>query len=494
MSNFKFSNVEVWFVTGSQHLYGEDTLKQVADDSQAIVNGLNEKGNLPVNVVFKPTVKTPDEILQLCIDANSAPNCIGLITWMHTFSPSKMWIAGLKTLNKPFMHLHTQFNRDIPWNNIDMDFMNLNQSAHGGREFGFICTRLGLNRKVVVGHWEDSNVHAKVAQWMRSAVGYNESTGLKICRFGDNMREVAVTEGDKVEAQIMLGWQISYHGVGELVKTMEGLTDAEINAVLDRYKKVYELPTEKMENVEYQAKIEAGMKKLLDKYNYKVFTTNFEDLAGLEQLPGLACQSLMEQGYGFGGEGDWKQAALVHIMKVMGEGMEGGCSFMEDYTYHLDPKQPAVLSAHMLEICPSIAKNKPVIEVHPLGIGGKADPARIVFDVPEGKGVNATLVDMGGRMRMIVNPVDVITPEALPKLPVARALWVPEPNLEVGAAAWILAGGAHHTSFSMALDVDYLEDLAEMFGIEFVVIDKDTNIREFKKELRFNDVYYNSKI
>ncbi len=490
MGTFKYTGVEVWFVTGSQHLYGKETLKQVAENSKLIVSGLNKAGRLPVEVVFKPIVTTPDEIYDLCIEANSSANCVGLITWMHTFSPAKMWIAGLNALSKPFMHLHTQFNRDIPWNDIDMDFMNLNQSAHGGREFGFICSRLRLNRKVVVGHWEDTNVQDKVAVWVRAAVAVNESKGLKICRFGDNMREVAVTEGDKVEAQKVFGWQVSYHGVGDLVESMNALSDKEVEEVLEQYGEKYEMPADKLENVRYQARIEAGMKKFLDKNNYKAVTTNFEDLHGLDQLPGLAIQSLMEQGYGFGAEGDWKQAALVRIMKVMSEGMEGGCSFMEDYTYHLNPEQPSVLSAHMLEICPSIAGQKPVVEVHPLGIGGKDAPARLVFNVPNGRGINASLVDMGGRMRIIVNPVDVIKPEELPKLPVARALWVPEPNLETGAAAWILAGGAHHTSFSMALDVDYLEDFAEIIGVEFVVIDKDTNIREFKKELRFNDVYY----
>lgn len=486
----EFQDLELWFVTGSQHLYGEETLKQVAEDSKTIVDGLNQSGNLPVKIVFKPTVKTSNEIYDLCIDANTEKKCIGLITWMHTFSPAKMWIAGLNVLSKPFLHLHTQFNRDIPWNDIDMDFMNLNQSAHGGREFGFICSRMRLNRKVVVGHWQDSSVHQKIAIWMRAAVAYNESQGLKICRFGDNMREVAVTEGDKVEAQKVLGWQISGHGVGDLVQSMNEIPDSDVDVLFEEYKKQYNIVGNDDKNIKYQARIELGMKKFLDKHNYKVFTTNFEDLHGLEQLPGLASQRLMEQGYGFGAEGDWKQAALVRLMKVMSAGLEGGCSFMEDYTYHLDPAQPAILSAHMLEICPSIAEGKPNIEVHPLGIGGKDAPARFVFNVPEGRGVNASLVDMGGRLRMIVNPVQVIKPQPLPKLPVARALWVPEPNLEIGAAAWILAGGAHHTSFSMALDVEYLEDFTEMLGIEFVLIDKDTNIRDFKKELKFNDVYY----
>jgi len=485
---------EVWFVTGSQHLYGKETLKQVDIDSETIANALNASAKIPVKIVFKPVVTTPTEIYDICLAATTDKNCIGLITWMHTFSPAKMWIGGLSVLNKPFLHLHTQFNRDIPWNDIDMDFMNLNQSAHGDREFGFICTRLRLNRKVVVGHWQDEKVVDKIAVWTRAAMGYSESKGLKVCRFGDNMREVAVTEGDKVEAQIKLGWQISYHGVGDLVKSVDAVTESEVDELMVEYKAKYTIATTELENIRYQAKIEIGMKRFLDKYNYKAFTTNFEDLYGLKQLPGLASQRLMEQGYGFGAEGDWKQSALVRIMKVMSQGLKGGCSFMEDYTYHLDPKQPAVLSAHMLEICPSVAESKPGIEVHPLGIGGKDAPARFVFNVPAGKGINATLVDMGGRMRMIVNPVTVIKPEALPKLPVARALWVPEPNLEIGAHAWILAGGAHHTSFSMALNTEYLEDFAEMIGFEFVIIDNDTNIREFKRELRSNDVYFNHKI
>lgn len=489
----KISTKEIWFVTGSQHLYGAETLRKVADDSQQIVEGLNRIGNLPVSIKYKPTVKTPEEIYDLMIEANSAKNCIGLITWMHTFSPAKMWISGLDVLKKPFLHLHTQFNRDIPWNDIDMDFMNLNQSAHGDREFGFICSRMRLNRKVVVGHWQDTKVHAKIAVWMRAALGWNQSQGLKICRFGDNMRDVAVTEGDKVEAQKVFGWQVKYHGVGDLVASIEKVTDQEVEAIYSRYLQRYKINSDHVENIKYQAKIEAGMKNFLDSNNYKAVTTNFEDLHGLKQLPGLAIQSLMEQGYGFGAEGDWKQAALVHIMKTMAAGLNGGCSFMEDYTYHLYPGQEAVLSAHMLEICPSLAADKPAIEVHPLGIGGKDDPARLVFDVAQGRGINATIVDMGGRMRMIVNPVNVIKAEPLLKLPVARALWIPEPNLETGAAAWIYAGGAHHTSFSMALDIEHLEDFAEMAGLELLIIDKNINLREFKKEIRFNDFFYSRR-
>ncbi|MCK4922857.1 MAG: L-arabinose isomerase [Bacteroidales bacterium] len=486
----KISNYELWFVTGSQHLYGAETLKQVNKHSEIIANALNSSSYIPLKVKFKPVVTTPDEILEICVAANTSKECIGLITWMHTFSPSKMWISGLNILEKPLLHLHTQFNREIPWSEIDMDFMNLNQSAHGGREFGFICTRMGINRKVVVGFWQDENVQQKVGIWSRAALGLNESKNLKICRFGDNMREVAVTEGDKVEAQKLLGWQINAHGVGDLVENVNAVSENDVDILMEQYKKEYNINTTELDNVRYQARIEIGLKNFLEKHNYKAFSTNFEDIFGLKQLPGLACQRLMEQGYGFGAEGDWKQSALVRIMKVMGEGLEGGCSFMEDYTYHLDPNQAAVLSAHMLEICPTVSEEKPNIEVHHLGIGNKDAPARFVFNVPEGKGINATLIDMGGRMRMIVNPVDVIKPKPLPKLPVARALWVPEPNLEIGAHAWILAGGAHHTSFSMALNTEYMEDFAEMLGLEFVIIDKDTNIRNFKKELRFNDVYY----
>jgi len=482
--------LEVWFITGSQHLYGKEVLQQVDLHSKEIAEALDAATNIPVKIVFKPVVKTPDEIYEICMAASVSKECIGVITWMHTFSPAKMWIGGLSVLSKPLLHLHTQYNQDIPWKEIDMDFMNLNQSAHGDREFGFMCSRMGLNRKVVVGHWQAKDVQHKIGVWTRAAIGLNESKNLRICRFGDNMRNVAVTEGDKVEAQLVFGWEVNYHGVGDLVQSMNRVSKDEVKSIMNDIKENYKLATDQMESVEYQALIEAGLKKFLDENGYKAFTTNFEDLHGLKQLPGLAAQRLMEQGYGFGAEGDWKQSALVRIMKEMGRGLEGGCSFMEDYTYHLDPSQPSVLSAHMLEICPTVAKNKPSLEVHPLGIGGKEDPARLVFNVSEGKGINATLVDMGGRMRMILNPVNVIKPEDLPNLPVARALWVPEPNLEVGAHAWILAGGAHHTSFSMALSTEYLEDFAEMVGLELLIIDNNTSIREFKKEMRFNEIYY----
>jgi len=487
----------VWFVTGSQHLYGPKTLKQVDKDSETIVKGLNASGKLPVEVVFKPVVKTPDEILNICIEANSDASCIGVITWMHTFSPAKMWIGGLKTLSKPYMHLHTQFNRDIPWDEIDMDFMNLNQSAHGGREYGFINARMRKNRKVVVGHWQDEKVQKKVGAWCRTAIGWADSQGLKVARFGDNMREVAVTEGDKVEAQIKFGWQISAYGLGDLLKYIDAVSDAEVDALVDEYNTLYEVADnckkggEYYENVRVQARYEIALKRFMEDGDFKAFTTNFENLTGLSQLPGLASQRLMAAGYGFGAEGDWKQAAMLRIVKTMSAGLKGGSSFMEDYTYHLDPAAPAVLGSHMLEICPSIAAKKPRLEVHPLGIGGKDAPARLVFDSETGDAMNVTLIDMGNRFRMIVNTLDVVEPyHDLPKLPVARALWKTHPNLEDGAAAWIYAGGTHHSVFTLALTPEFVEDFAELADVEYVLIDKDTKVSELKKELRWNEVYY----
>ncbi|GET22734.1 L-arabinose isomerase [Prolixibacter denitrificans] len=487
----------VWFVTGSQHLYGPETLKQVDTDSETIVKGLNASEKLPVEVVFKPVVKTPDEILNICVEANSDASCIGVITWMHTFSPAKMWIAGLKTLNKPYMHLHTQFNRDIPWDEIDMDFMNLNQSAHGGREYGFINARMRKNRKVVVGHWQDEEVQAKVGAWCRTAIGWADSQGLKVARFGDNMREVAVTEGDKVEAQIKFGWQISAFGVGDLVKYVDAVSDADVDALVEEYNKLYDVADnckkggEYYENVRVQARYEIALKRFMEDGDFKAFTTNFENLTGLSQLPGLASQRLMAAGYGFGAEGDWKQAAMLRIIKTMSTGLKGGSSFMEDYTYHLDPAAPAVLGSHMLEICPSIAAKKPKLEVHPLGIGGKDAPARLVFDSETGDAMNVTLIDMGNRFRVIVNTLDVIEPyQDLPKLPVARALWKTHPNLEDGAAAWIYAGGTHHSVFTLALTPEFVEDFAELADVEYILIDKDTKVSELKKELRWNEVYY----
>ncbi len=489
--------LEAWFATGSQHLYGEKTLKKVAEHSREIAKALSQSEKIPVNVVFKPVLTTPDAIYNLCMEANTTKNCIGLITWMHTFSPAKMWIAGLKALQKPFVHLHTQFNRDIPWAEIDMDFMNLNQSAHGGREFGFIGTRMHLNRKVIVGFWKDKQVLEELDTWVRAACAWHDAQGAKVARFGDNMREVAVTEGDKVEAQIRLGYSVNGYGVGDLVEFINKVTDSRINKLLAEYEEQYAVDKSlraggsQRNELREAARIELGMRAFLKDGNFKAFTTNFENLHGLVQLPGLAVQRLMADGYGFGAEGDWKTAALVRAMKVMGEGLKGGTSFMEDYTYHLNEKGMKVLGAHMLEVCASIAEKKPSLQIHPLSIGGKADPARLVFNVPNGAAINATVLDLGNRFRMVVNEVDVVPPDApLPKLPVARVLWVPKPNLKVAAATWILAGGAHHTGFSQAVTAKHMEDFAEMAGIEFLLIDNDTKLSEFKKELRWNDMYY----
>ena len=491
------SHYEVWFVTGSQHLYGEETLRQVADDARRIAEALASSEALAVNVIFKPVVKTPEEIAAVCAAANNDPACIGLVTWMHTFSPAKMWIAGLSALRKPFAHLHTQFNRDIPWAEIDMDFMNLNQSAHGGREFGFIATRMAKPRKVIVGHWQDPEVVAELDTWTRAAAAWQDWQGARFARFGDTMREVAVTEGDKVGAQIRFGYSVNGYGVGELVTFVEGVTDAQIEQQLDVYAATYSVGAELKAGGAQRAalrdavRIELGMRAFLEDGGFKGFTTTFEDLYGLAQLPGLACQRLMADGYGFGAEGDWKTAALVRAMKVMAAGLSGGTSFMEDYTYHLEPGNMTVLGAHMLEVCPSIADGAVTLEMHPLSIGGKADPARLVFSVADGPGVNASIIDMGSRFRMLVNPVDVVAPDApLPKLPVARVVWVPKPNLKVGAAAWILAGGAHHTGFSMALTSAHLDDFAEMAGIECVLIDEETTLRTLKNELRWNAAAY----
>lgn len=495
MTNLKQS--EVWFITGSQHLYGPKTLKQVDNNSSAIVDGFNNSGKFPVKIVFKPVVKTPDEILDICIQAVSDKNCIGVITWMHTFSPAKMWIAGLKALSKPYMHLHTQFNRDLPWGEIDMDYMNLHQSAHGDREFGFINSRMRKNRKVVVGHWQDEKVQNEVVKWCRTAIGWADSQGLKVARFGDNMREVAVTEGDKVEAQIKFGWQISAYGVGDLVKYVNNVSDAQVDELYKSYEEEYVVaedckPGGKYhENVRVQARYEIALKQFMQDGGFKAFTTNFENLTGLSQLPGLASQRLMAAGYGFGAEGDWKQAALLRIIKTMSQGMNGGSSFMEDYTYHLDPSNDGVLGAHMLEICPTIASKKPRLEVHPLGIGGKDAPARLIFESATGDAMNVTLIDLGNRFRLIVNTLEVIEPvQKMPKLPVASAFWKPMPNLADGAAAWIYAGGTHHSAYTLALTPDYIESFAEFADVEYVIIDKDTCVNDFKKELRWNDIYY----
>ncbi|MBS1916982.1 MAG: L-arabinose isomerase [Bacteroidetes bacterium] len=488
---------EIWFVTGSQHLYGEDTLKQVAQHSQVIAEALNTSPKMPVSIIFKPTVKTPEEIYNVCIDANAAKNCIGIITWMHTFSPAKMWIGGLKILQKPLLHLHTQFNRDIPWSEIDMDFMNLNQSAHGDREFGFIVSRLRRNRKVVVGHWQDEEVIEQLCNWARVAAAWQDWQGAKFVRFGDNMRYVAVTDGDKVEAEYKFGYSVNTHGIGDLVKVIDEVSDASVDALVKEYEEKYKVAdalrkgNEKHTSLREAAKIEIGLRAFLENGNFKGFTDTFEDLHGMVQLPGIAAQRLMADGYGFAGEGDWKTAALVRAMKTMAAGLPGGNSFMEDYTYHFDPNNPLVLGSHMLEICESIADGKPSCEIHPLGIGGKADPVRLVFNSAAGPAINASVIDMGNRFRLLVNEVVAVAPiQGLPKLPVARVLWKPYPDMKTGCAAWILAGGAHHTCYSQNLSAEQLQDFAEIAGIEFVLIGKKTDLYSFKNELRWNEVYY----
>jgi L-arabinose isomerase len=488
---------EVWFVTGSQHLYGPKILETVTEHSREIAKALEASTYMPLKVIFKPVLTTPEAIRELCLEANSSKNCVGLITWMHTFSPAKMWIAGLSLLKKPFAHLHTQYNREIPWDEIDMNFMNLNQAAHGDREFGFIGSRMRLERKVVVGHWQDHDVQANLGIWARAASAWADWQGAKIARFGDNMRDVAVTEGDKVEAQIKLGYDVYGYGVGDLVKAVSEVSKADAKkmteAYLDEYDVVPSLQPkgEKHESLVEGARIEVGMRNFLQAGNFKAFTTTFEDLHGLEQLPGLAVQRLMRDGYGFGAEGDWKTSALVRAMKVMSAGLKGGVSFMEDYTYHFSASGDKVLGAHMLEICESIAANKPKLDILPLSIGGKADPVRLIFDANTGPAIGASIMDMGQRFRMVANVVDVVPTDApLPKLPVARALWLPRPNLKVAAASWIYAGGAHHTSFSYSVTSDHLQDFADIAGIEYLLIDENTRVDEFKEKLRWNDLYY----
>ena len=489
--------LEVWFVTGSQHLYGEETLKQVAEHSQTIAKSLSQAKQIPVTVVFRPTVKSPEEIYATCQEANTTTNCIGIIAWMHTFSPAKMWIGGLRTLKKPLVHFHTQFNRDIPWDTIDMDFMNLNQSAHGDREFGFIMTRMRLDRKVITGHWQDPETLDQLNAWTRAAAGWHDWQGAKFARFGDNMRYVAVTEGDKVEAEMKFGYSVNTYGVGDLVKTIGSITDKAIDQLVKEYDDTYTLAdslrkgADQHNSLREAARIELGLRTFLEEGSFKGFTDTFEDLHGMTQLPGIAAQRLMGSGYGFAGEGDWKTAALVRAMKTMGSGLPGGNSFMEDYTYHFEPGNNMVLGAHMLEICESIAAGKPTCEIHPLGIGGKADPVRLVFNSAAGPAINASIVDMGNRFRLLVNEVEVIAPtHQLPKLPVARVLWKPYPDMKTGCSAWIQAGGAHHTGYSQNLTAEHMRDFADMAGIEFALIGKNTDLYQFRNELRWNEAYY----
>ena len=487
--------LELWFVTGSQHLYGPGPLAQVAENSQKVAGSLDEEESIPARVVWKPIVTTADEILKICREANNSDTCIGLVLWMHTFSPAKMWIAGLRALRKPFLQLHTQFNRELPYATIDMDFMNLNQAAHGDREFGFITARMRLPRKVVVGFWQDTDTVEEMGAWTRAALGLHESQHLKVARFGDNMRNVAVTDGDKVEAQAVFGYTVSGYGIGDLTDRMAEFSDADVARLVQEYRDTYTLAAEhdRGNSLTEAARIELGLRAFLTEGGFGAFTDTFEDLHGMGQLPGIATQRLMASGFGFGGEGDWKTAALVRIMKVMAEGLPGGTSFMEDYTYDF-AGEAKVLGSHMLEICPSIANAKPSMEVHPLGIGGKADPVRLVFTSPAGPAVVASVVDMGSRFRLIVNEVDVVVPEhEFPKLPVARTLWLPKPNLKVAAAAWIYAGGAHHTSFSQALRMEHLEDFAEIAGIELVRIDGETRIPQLRRELVWSDSAYGSR-
>lgn len=493
----RFVHPEIWFVTGSQSLYGPGPLKQVAANSRNVVAALDGSERIPLKLRFKALLTTPDEICALCREANNDPKCGGLILWMHTFSPSKMWIGGLNSLNKPFLHLHTQFNRDLPWGEIDMDFMNLNQAAHGDREAGFIHTRMRLNRKVVVGHWSDEEVQDRVGAWMRAVRGWTDLQGAKFARFGDNMREVAVTEGDKVAAEMKFGFSVNGFGVGDLVARTDAVTPTAVTKLCKEYEETYKVARAlrkggaKHESLREGAKIELGLRAFLSEGEFKGFTTTFEDLHGLPQLPGLTVQRLMADGYGFGAEGDWKTCALLRAMKAIGADLKGGTSFMEDYTYHLAPGKHQVLGSHMLEICESIAAAKPSLEIHPLGIGGKEDPVRLVFNAPAGQAINASMIDLGNRFRLIVNEVDAVKPtRALPKLPVARALWECKPDFKTACASWILAGGAHHTGYSYAVTTEHMQDFADMAGIEMVVIGDGTTVNEFKKELRTNEVYY----
>ncbi len=488
----------IWFVCGSQHLYGPGPLKQVAANATEVAQALAAAKKLPLKTVFKALVTTPDEITRVCFEANADANCAGLVLWMHTFSPSKMWIRGLTALQKPFVHLHTQFNRDLPWSTIDMDFMNLNQAAHGDREAGFIHTRMRLGRKVVVGHWSDPEVQDRLGAWMRAARAWHDWQGAKFARFGDNMRQVAVTEGDKVSAEMKFGFAVNGYGIGDLVAKISdaAINEKAVDALCAVYEKTYAVAKElrkggaRHDSLRYSARIELGLRAFLEEGGFKGFTTTFEDLHGLRQLPGLAVQRLMADGYGFGAEGDWKTAALLRAMKVMAEGLKGGTSFMEDYTYHMSPKGHQVLGSHMLEVCPTIAATKPTVEIHPLGIGGKEDPVRMVFDAPAGPALNASLVDLGNRFRLIVNEVTAVKTPKLPKLPVARAVWECQPDFKTACGCWILAGGAHHTGYSYCVTSEMLEDFATMAGIELVKIDADTRLGEFKQTLRNNEVYY----
>jgi L-arabinose isomerase len=490
-------NPTCWFLTGSQGLYGPETLAQVERQSRAVVDQLNDSGTLPVPLTWKPVLTDSNAIHKMIMAANADSDCIGLIAWMHTFSPAKMWITGLDALKTPFLHLHTQANVSLPWAEIDMDFMNLNQAAHGDREFGYIQTRLGVPRTTVAGHVSDATTQARIAGWQRAARGVTAIRSLKLARFGDNMRNVAVTEGDKVEAELRFGVSVNTYGVNDLVERVDAVPEAEVDDLLERYADAYEIAPElqaggdRHESLRYGAKIEGGLRAFLGEGGFGAFTTNFEDLGGLRQLPGLAVQRLMADGYGFGGEGDWKTSVMLHTIKAVGAGAPGGTSFMEDYTYHLGPGRPKILGAHMLEVCPTIAGDKPRVEIHPLGIGDREDPVRLVFDAAPGPATILGICDLGDRFRLVLNEVDVVPPdEPLPKLPVARAVWEPKPDLATSAESWITAGGPHHTVLSTAVDTDQVVDFANLLGIELLIIDSSTNRRDFADRIRWNQAYY----
>ncbi|WP_163543652.1 L-arabinose isomerase [Occultella kanbiaonis] len=492
-----FEGKEIWFLTGSQDLYGEETLAQVAEQSQQVAALLEESDSIPVRIVWKPVLKDSAAIRRAALDANADDDCIGVITWMHTFSPAKMWIAGLDALRTPLLHLHTQAGVELPWADIDMDFMNLNQAAHGDREFGYMAARLGVSRKIVVGHASDGVVRAQVGAWARAAAGWAALTGMKLARFGDNMRGVAVTEGDKTEAELRFGVSVNTWGVNDLVARVDAVADAAVDALVATYAEIYDVAPELLpggerhESLRYGARQELGLRSFLEEGGFAAFTTNFEDLGGLRQLPGLAVQRLMAAGYGFGAEGDWKTALLVRLAKVMGHGLPGGASLMEDYTYELTPGKQKILGAHMLEVCPSLTTSRPRLEIHPLGIGDREDPVRLVFDADLGEGLVVALSDMRERFRLVANEVDIVGPDAeLPNLPVARAVWVPRPDFTTSARAWLTAGGAHHTVLTTAVGLEVFEDFAEIARTELAVIDAQTTVRGFARELRWNAAYH----
>ena len=490
-------NAECWFLTGSQGLYGEQTLRQVAEQSQRIATALDEASELPVPVVWKPVLTDSESIRRVCLDANGSDACVGVIAWMHTFSPAKMWIAGLEVLQVPLLHLHTQANVALPWSEIDMDFMNLNQAAHGDREFGYIQTRLGVPRKTVAGHVSDPSVASRVGAWCRAAIGRDTLRSLRLVRFGDNTRNVAVTEGDKVEAERRFGVSVNTYGVNDLVGAVEAAADAHVDALVADYEDAYRVAPalrsggERHDSLRYAARIEIGLRSFLDDGGYGAFTTNFEDLGGLRQLPGIAVQRLMADGYGFGAEGDWKTAVLVGTLKAMTDGLPGGTSFMEDYTYHLVPGEEKILGAHMLEVCPTIAAGQPSCEIHPLSIGAREDPVRLVFDAAPGPAVVLGMADLGDRFRLVANEVDLVPPdEPLPRLPVARAVWRPRPDFHTSAESWLSAGGPHHTVLTTAVGAEELTDLAEMTRTELLLIDGSTNRARFADQIRWNQAYY----